>query len=1641
MQITVLGPVEVTAGGRPVAIGAGKPRALLALLALNDGAPVSTERLVQGLWGEDPPPTAAKMVQLYVSQLRKALAGGDGAEIITRGRGYELHTGEGGLDAARFEQLIASGMPREALALWGGPPLADVADEPFAAAEIRRLGELRLTALELAIDRDLAAGRHRDVIGELETLVREEPLRERLQAQRMLALYRSGRQAEALDAYRAARSALVEEIGVEPGPELRELHEAILRQDRRLELPVAEAEQLPPELYAGTSLVGREADLATLREHWRRAHGGAGELVLVAGARGIGKTRLASELATEVHRDGGALLYASGAGTPAPARAALDGAAAARRPTLLVMDDIDHAGDELRAAVDDLARGLVGLPVLVLATAQDADLGARIGADATITLEPLDADGVSAIARHYAGAGAETEIPVARMLAASGGVPQEIHRAAGAWAHGEAARRLGAAAGRAAFERVELRTAEDELAGNVVALRAARERTEPSERTTDGVVVCPFKGLASFDVEDAPFFFGRERLVAEMVARLAGAPLMGIVGPSGSGKSSALRAGLLPALADGVLPGSERWTFALMRPGEHPMRTLEDAIQAAATGDHRLVIAVDQFEELFVACRGERERAAFVDALVAAARHPRRRACVLVAVRADFYGRCAAYPELWRLLGANQVPVGPMRRDELRRAIELPAHRAGLEVEPDLTDALTADVEGEPGALPLLSTALLELWQRRERRRLCLAAYEQSGGVHGAVARLAEGGYQRLDAAQQRLARAILLRLVGAGEGDTVVRARVALEEFPGEAGAVLAELTDSRLLTVSAGEVEVAHEALLREWPRLRVWLEEDAEGRRLHHHLRAAAREWDAGGRDPGELYRGARLTAAQDWAVDHDPELNALERGFLDDSLAASERAHRRLQTVLAGVASLLIVAVIAGAIAFDQRGQARHQAVAAAAQRMGGQALAEDALDRSLLLARQGVALDDSEETRGNLLAALLKSPAVIGVVRGDGDGLINLSLSPDGRTLAFIENDGTLRFVDTRTRRATGRPVPLPGHTGCLIDSLARFDHLQYSPDGLRIAVGGCHPVMLDAATHQVQARLQMGSDRRGGRIVSALRFSPDGGTLYAAAGFASSDPGVLLMRLDGRTGRRVGRALTIRSGDGVTLMPMGDGRRLVTTYSDATETVIRDARTLRPVRRLPVGGSHAALSPDDRTLLVGGRDGSVRFVDLVTGRVRVASGRHGAVVERGVFSADGRWAITAGKDDRLVVWDVRGAAAGEVLAGHSGRVTALAVSGDSRTLYSTALDGQVLVWDLAGMRRLGRPFKVGLDRLGTLPHYALSPDGRILAVGRPDGTVGLFDGVTLRAISSFRVVTGRGAAIVGMGWVPGATLIAVGGNDGFLGLVDPLRGRVVKRLYGHAAVPPTHNAYGVYAFGFSADGRLMITGADDSTVREWALPSGRPIGRPLKLPIVDAMKPPVVGDVSLNPDGTRMAVAVPEGTDAPGVQIFDVATHRRIAALSEDESVWDVARFTPDGRYIVAGSTKGWVRLWSTRTWKPATRILAGHAGAVLWESISPNGRTLATGGADGTVRLWDLPTQRPVGAPLPGLPGRGTVAQFTPDGNSLFALTDAGRAYRWDIRPASWLRHACEVAGRPLTRLEWHDALPDLDYAPACAG
>jgi WD40 repeat protein len=426
----------------------------------------------------------------------------------------------------------------------------------------------------------------------------------------------------------------------------------------------------------------------------------------------------------------------------------------------------------------------------------------------------------------------------------------------------------------------------------------------------------------------------------------------------------------------------------------------------------------------------------------------------------------------------------------------------------------------------------------------------------------------------------------------------------------------------------------------------------------------------------------------------------------------------------------------------------------------------------------------------------------------------------------------------------------------------------------------------------------------------------------------------------------------------------------------------------------------------------------VRFVDLVSGKVTRASGRQDPFVAQATFAPDGRTAITGGADGSVVVWDVATAAAKEILHGDTARIAGMAVSREGATLYTGGLDGKVLIWDLAGTRRLGRPFVLGPGNPDN-PRFALSSDGRVLAAGHADGTVTLVDARTLARSPGFHVVP-RGP-VQGMGFVPGGRTLVVGGGGGFLALLDAGSNRVVARLHGHEG--------SVYTPTFSADGRLMATASDDNTVRLWTLPSGRPVGPPLR-------RAPAVEDVSLSPDGKLLAITSEPG----GVEILDVATRRRRASLRDAATVSGFVRFTPDGRFLMGSSWKGWARLWSTATWRPTTRRFAGHAGPVIWQSISPDGRTLATGSTDGAIRLWDLSTQQQLGAPLPGLPNSYVVPQFTPDGAHLFAIYAAGRGYRWDVRPSSWARYACAVAGRSLTRAEWADALPERSYSPACA-
>jgi WD40 repeat protein len=1168
-----------------------------------------------------------------------------------------------------------------------------------------------------------------------------------------------------------------------------------------------------------------------------------------------------------------------------------------------------------------------------------------------------------------------------------------------------------------------------------------------------------------------------------------------VVGPSGSGKSSLVRAGLLPALRDGVLPGSDRWRQLLIRPGEHPMQELGvalgvgDAIpaaqadrngvaaigadgvasgpligradgklglQAVAGAQQRLLLVVDQFEEVFTTCYDETERAAFLATLVEAAQAPERQATVVVAVRADYYGHCAADPGLAASLAANHVLVGPMDADELRRAIELPARRAGLRLEPGLADAMIGEVSQEPGGLPLLSCALLESWEHRRGRTLTLAAYQQAGGVRGAVARLAERAWQQLDPDQQAVARRILLRLAGPGEGEAAVRRRVPLTEVtagPDErARRVLDALVDQRLLSMAKDSVEVAHEALLREWPRLRGWLEEDVQGRALHRHLISAAREWEAGGRDPGELYRGARLTGALDWAATHDTDLNQLEREFLAESRAAAEREvadarqraeqearrarrevgiSRRLRAALAGLAVVLVLALVAGGLALTLRGRAEHEALVADSRRLGAQALLEEQLDRSLLLARQGIALDDSLETRSDLLAALLRSPAAKAVLRGDLDGIGALGLSRDGRRLAVGDGDGTMAIYDLNTRRLLQEAF----------QGRDQVDDLEFNPDGSLLAIattGVTEPVHL----WDVQgARLRRDLSRVGaadeGSAVTGVEFSPDGRTLVTLSVKGNDDPGrgtAFLTRWDVATGHRLTGPARISSHGGYVLLTSPKGSRLVVV--NGTETLVFAADSFRLLRRFrhPLAQPRvvvAALSPHDgRTLALWSEAGPIEFLDLLSGQ-RWPGGRDDGGAWSVRFSPDGKTLVTGDGDGSIKVWDVASGQLRERFQGHEARVLGLRFSPDSQTLYSSG-SKSIIAWDLEGASRLGRPYRLFA---GPIPYsntprppqaLAVSPDGALLAapVASAPDHLALLD---LRSPQQPRRPLAPGIGrISAVAFSPDGKQLAVGSEDAPAPVLLDVGGRVVRQLSGG------HRG-GVNAIGFDPKGQWLATGGEhDRQAIVWNTASGQPVHH-LSHPTANEQEAVTVG---WSPDGSTVATAGGQGK----VILWRAADGQQLASLQADTS-WILAMtFSPDGSQLAASG----IGDRAVTVWDVARRRLLGqlpHPTLVGSMAFDPRGGTLATSAADGNVRLWDLASMQPIGRPLPGAEnGTGaSISTFDPSGNHLIAVYDGGTAFVWDMNPDHWKQQACAVVGRSLTRQEWTELLPDRRYQPAC--
>jgi WD40 repeat protein len=1178
----------------------------------------------------------------------------------------------------------------------------------------------------------------------------------------------------------------------------------------------------------------------------------------------------------------------------------------------------------------------------------------------------------------------------------------------------------------------------------------------------------PYKGLRPFSAADSGDFFGRERLIAAALARLQAAPtagprFLGLVGASGAGKSSLLLAGVLPRLRAGALPGSAAWSYLEpLVPGAHPLEALSVTLGRALPASslrairadlgegarvlHRLasrlvseptsptsrvVLVVDQAEELFTLTTDEAERRLFIDLLVTAAGEPRGPTLVLLTLRADFYDRPLAYPALGRLLHAHSLVLLPLTPAELREAIERPAGLPDVQLrfEDELVSELMLEVQGQAGALPLVQFTLEALVQRRAGHLLTRAAYAAIGGVRGALARQAEATFAVLPTEEHRtLARALFLRLIDPGvtEQDTT-RRRAAQSELTlpdVQQTALLREVAnafvDARLLTTSeyAGltMLEVSHEALIREWARLSGWLHEAREDVRRQQTISTDAAAWARRGRPADNLYRGTVLQEAQAWAARN--------------------------------VASVEEVAFLEASVAEGRRQEAAQRAMQ----------------ERELALARQAAEANRRAATRSRSLAALLALFLLVAIGLSTY-AFNNASLANEARTRAAASaRTASLARAEALAERnqaranasaavaaqhasltALSRQVVL--QVGGLTDSQPEIAMLL-SVEANRLSNTAAARVALFRLVAN-DARLTHVLDPQTGAVYGVV-YSPDG-QMLATAGW---DRAIRLW--DVATGRPLGLPLVGQTGYVTCVAFSPDSKVLASGGADGAIwlwDVARGHQLGPPLRGQTAAVNSVAFSPDGTTLASGGADGAIRLWDVVHRHSLspVLTGQTGSV-NSVAFSPSGTTLASGSFDGTIRLWDIsRGHQLGRPLRGQTGSVNSVAFSPDGKTLASGSADTTIRLWDTARRHAFVSALNAGSGVVpfgSAIRSVAFSPDGRVLASGDVDGAIRFWDVAQGHQLGP--PLNGSILGVSSIAFNPDGAILASGGADGTIQLWNVTR----RQSLGSPLAGHTDN---VGSLAFSPDGTLLASGSKDTTIRLWDVARRQAIGSPL------TGHAGSVNSVAFSPDGKTLA----SGSTDTTIRLWDVARRRQLGRpLNRLSSPVNSVAFSPDGKTLASGSgrmngslaaslelagTDYAVRLWDVASRQPFAMPLTGHTEGISSIAFSPNGTILASGSADASVRLWDVAGGQSLGA-LPNVNTEGAPSAeatryaidsvaFSPGGTILASGSDDGTIQLWYLDPVSLVRRGCQIATRNLTRQEWRQYFGELAYHKTCPG
>jgi serine/threonine protein kinase/DNA-binding SARP family transcriptional activator/WD40 repeat protein len=1635
VEVALLGPTTVTRRGVRVELTGPKRRALLVLLALDIGVPISRDKIIEALWPVERTGREESTLRVHVSHLRDVLEPerGDSPEVLTTVEaGYKLSAEHVDLDIVRFDRLRlearailaddpaqALDLLNQALGLWSGRALQDVEYDEFAQEEIRRLELARVEAVEDRAEALVLVGEEALAIEDLEAQVRSDPSRERPVRLLMRALYRSGRQTEALAVARRHRRNLGEH-GLEPSPLVVELEDRILSHDPTLYPDGAVA---PADIKPGRALRGYElrdvAGRGAIGVVYRAFQPSVGREVAIK----VIDRDLAQEPAFIRRFSEEAVLVAS---LEHPHIVPLYDFWRGPLGAFLVMRWMDGGtlADRLNRpwSVTEVGR-VFGHLAEALDHAHSAGVVHRDVKPANVLFDSVGNAylcdfGVAVTAADQA------DGRVLRTLLPPYAAPEALRGEISTVSADVYA--LGAMLGEVAALLVDADSRSIRSIDEIVAVATAPDPTDrfPDVNAFHAAIAeavgteaapaprrvrrNPFKGLAPFEEADHADFYGRDDLTETLVDHVGRYGLVAVVGASGSGKSSLVRAGLVPELRRGVLPGSDEWAIITMKPGLDPFEEFLIALRPVGVGEvgvtsggsgnelrraiemalggpkARCLLVVDQFEEMFSSAIDESVRERFIDALAGLASDPAGRSRVVVTIRADFADRPLGHPRLGDQLARGSLLVAPMPPDQIEDVIRRPAARVGVHVEPGLIAEIVRDVSSAPASLPLLQYVLTELFERRTEDRLTVQAYRQLGGVRAVLERQAERTYTALSPDTQQAARQLFLRMVQLGDRGEETRRRLPLDELdglgrPGAVEEALGAFTDVRLLAYDRDPVsrtptvEVAHEAVITQWTRYRVWIDEARSDLAVHRRVSTAAEAWAAADEDPGFLLSGGPLAAALDVISAGRVHFNEFESRFVEESAEEEESgrkadenrrrheeslertAKRRLRIGIAAAAALFVVAVLAGVAAVERQraddlaaqraGESRARSLAAASLN----SLAGSDPDLSLLLAIASAeeALSASGEILAESVDALYRAvinprPAVEVSGLGTSTGGQVVDYAPDGSLVVALAARGRGAVViDPATGSEVGQIPEVPGWAATGVLFHPDLVHvLTIHGDAVRAwqwATGSLVRTFTVDGTIATAALSPAGDlvaiGDEAGRIAS-IRF----GSGVVTATWVAHSSTVTSLDFDSTGRRLLSTGAVSRSG-----VPAGWTVIVWDPRLGTERSRIRESRFVLPIFQ-------AAWSPATwevaRDAIVVTTHASEAFVlDATTGDTLSVLGNANRFSRSVAFNADGTLAL---------------------LASHDG----------SAYVYSTWVGGEVAFTLPAG----GVPLR----------DAAFNPLKEEIATIAIDGTLRIWNELVrseLPARTTWLLGTSARSSAEG-------DRLVVGGYSPALGL--PL---------------DTHGP------------RVLILDSDLAVIRS----ADAAVGLDLLL-----------SSVEMSRDGSMAAYLGPSRE----VDIMHVESGRTLTI--PDSLNWTASlAFSPDNQLIAGGGVPSRgelsITVWDVETGNVRHR-LEGHGPPVptndgsitatlgTMVAFNPISGEVVSGGFDGTVRKWDLETAQ--STILHTFPFEVATVAVSNDGSLVAASDHTGEMVLLDAGTGEVLLRPERVSGRPFLTFSPDDSL-----------